>query len=253
VVEGRGARVTAFNPDGSVATTWGGPGQGDGQFQEPWGVAVAPNGNVYVADTWNHRVQYFDPSGKFLGKFGRLGDAKGSTTSEEGIFWGPRAIAINPAGEVYVTDTGNKRVQVFGLDGTFKRMFGGVGAGPGQFNEEVGLALDAQGNVWIADTRNARIQKLSPTGEPLAQIPVPSGWESQNVTNKPYLAVDAQGRIIASFPDQGRLLVFGADGQQLKDIPLPGNGSPVGVAVAPDGRIMVADSRGNVIDVLPSP
>jgi uncharacterized protein (TIGR03663 family) len=253
VVEGRGARVTAFNPDGSVATTWGGPGQGDGQFQEPWGIAVAPNGNIYVADTWNHRIQYFDPTGKFLGKWGRLGDAKGSTTSDEGVFWGPRSIAINPLGEVYVTDTGNKRVQVFGLDGTFKRMFGGVGTAPGQFNEEVGLALDAQGNVWIADTWNARIQELSPTGEPLAQIPVPSGWESQNVTNKPFLAVDGQGQVIASFPDQGRLVVYGANGQQIKEIPLPGGGSPVGVAVAPDGRILVADSRGNAIDALPNP
>jgi sugar lactone lactonase YvrE len=113
--------------------------------------------------------------------------------------------------------------------------------------------LDAQGNVWIADTWNARIQELSPTGEPLAQIPVPSGWESQNVTNKPFLAVDGQGQVIASFPDQGRLVVYGANGQQIKEIPLPGGGSPVGVAVAPDGRILVADSRGNAIDALPNP
>ena len=114
------ARVTAFNPDGTVASTWGGPGQGDGQFQEPWGIAVAPNGNVYVADTWNHRVQYFDPNGKFLGKWGRLGDAKGRTDADPSVFWGPRSIAISPAGEVYVTDTGNKRIQVFGLDGTLQ-------------------------------------------------------------------------------------------------------------------------------------
>src|SRR5205823_4484826 len=52
VVEGKGARVTAFNPDGTIGASWGGPGQGDGQFQEPWGIAVAPDGNVYVADTW---------------------------------------------------------------------------------------------------------------------------------------------------------------------------------------------------------
>jgi uncharacterized protein (TIGR03663 family) len=250
VVEGRAARVTAFNPDGTVATSWGGSGQGDGQFQEPWGVAVAPNGNVYVADTWNHRVQYFDPSGKFLGKWGHLGDAKGRTDADPSVFWGPRSIAISPGGDVFVTDTGNKRVQVFGLDGAFKRMFGGDGNAPGQFKEEVGVALDAQGNVWIADTWNGRIQKLSSNGEPLAQIAV-SGWESQNVTNKPYLAVDAQGRIFASFPEQGRLVMYGADGQQLKEIPLPG-GVPIGVSVAPDGRVLVADARGNVVDALPS-
>ncbi|HMF11313.1 MAG TPA: NHL repeat-containing protein, partial [Gemmataceae bacterium] len=252
VVEGKGARVTAFNPDGTIAATWGGPGQGDGQFQEPWGIAVAPDGNVYVADTWNHRIEYFDPNGKFLGKWGKLGDAKGSTSSDEGVFWGPRAIAISPAGEVFVTDTGNKRVQVFGLDGTFKRMFGGSGSAPGQFNEEVGLSLDAQGNVWVADTWNNRIQKLSPDGQPLASIPVPSGWGSQAVTNKPYIAVDDAGRVIASFPDQGRVAVVGAEGQQLSEISLPSGTVPVGVAVAPGGRILVADARGNVVDSLPS-
>ncbi len=253
VVEGRGARVTVFNADGSFAATWGGPGQGDGQFQEPWGIAVAPDGNVYVADTWNHRVQYFDPSGKFLGKWGRLGDAKGRTDTDQGVFWGPRSIAISPAGEIYVTDTGNKRIQVFGLDGTFKRMFGGDGSAPGQFKEEVGVALDAQGNVWVADTWNARIQKLSPNGDPLAQISIPNGWQSQSVTNKPYLAVDAQGRVIASFPDQGRLVLFAADGQQIKEIPTQDNAAPVGVALAPDGRILVAEARGNVVESLPSP
>ncbi|HEX8968966.1 MAG TPA: flippase activity-associated protein Agl23, partial [Chloroflexota bacterium] len=164
VVEGKAARVTVFNPDGTIAAGWGGPGQGDGQFQEPWGIAVAPNGNVYVADTWNHRVQYFDPNGAFLGKWGKLGDAKGSVTTDPGTFWGPRAIAISPAGEVFVTDTGNKRVQVFGLDGSFKRMFGGSGSAPGQFNEQVGLTLDARGNVWVADAWNNRIQELSPNG-----------------------------------------------------------------------------------------
>jgi len=251
VAEGKAARVTVFNADGSYVTSWGGSGQGDGQFQEPWGIAVAPDGNVYVADTWNHRVQYFDPTGKFLGKWGKLGDSKGSTSTEQGSFWGPRSIAINGAGEVFVTDTGNKRIQVFGLDGNFKRMFGGAGSAPGQFNEEVGLTLDTQGNVWVADAWNNRIQELTPNGEPITSIPVPSGWDNPAVTNKPYVAVDPQGRVIASFPDQGRLVMYGSDGQQIKELPLPAGTTPVGVTVAPDGRLLVADARGNVVDSLP--
>jgi DNA-binding beta-propeller fold protein YncE len=253
VVEGRAARVTVFNKDGTFAASWGGPGAADGQFQEPWGVAVAPNGNVYVADTWNHRIQYFDSNGAFLGKWGKLGDAKGRTDTDQGIFWGPRAVAINAAGEVYVTDTGNKRVQVFDLQGNFVRMFGGEGNLPGQFREEVGIALDAQGNPWIADSWNSRIQKLDPNGKSLLDIPVPPGWESQNVTNKPYLAIDRQGRVFASFPEQGQLAVFSADGVLLQQLPLPGGGSPVGLAVDSDGRVLVADSRGNVIDALSPP
>ncbi len=251
VVEGRPSRVTVFKADGAFAMSWGSQGAGDGQFQEPWGVAVAPNGNVYVADTWNHRVEYFDPSGNFLGKWGRLADAKGRIDAEQGAFWGPRSIAINQAGEVFVTDTGNKRVEVFDLQGNFKRAFGGTGTAPGQFNEEVGVALDGAGNLWVADTWNARIQKLDPAGQPLLSIPVPAGWESQNVTNKPYLAVDSAGRVIASFPELNKLVVYGPDGSQLKELPLPSGGQPVGVALAPDGKVLTADARTGVVYALP--
>lgn len=252
VVEGRTARVSVFNADGSFVMSWGSPGAGDGQFQEPWGIAVAPNGNIYVADTWNHRVQYFDPSGNFQGKWGRLADAKGRIDVEQGAFWGPRSIAISAGGDVYVTDTGNKRVQVFDLQGNFKRMFGGEGSAPGQFREQVGITLDKDGNVWVADTWNSRVQKLDPNGQPLLQLPVPPGWESQNVANKPYLAVDQAGEIVISYPEQARLLVLSPSGASQRDVPLAGS-APVGVTVAPDGRILTADARGNVIYALPAP
>src|SRR5260370_1007823 len=78
------------------------------------------------------------------------------------------------------------------------------------------------------------------------------GWESQNVTNKPYIAVDPQGSVAITCPDQARLIQFGADAQKLRDLPLQGNGSPVGVAVASDGRLLVADARGNVVDAIPA-
>jgi streptogramin lyase len=65
--------------------------------------------------------------------------------------------------------------------------------------------------------------------------------------------VDADGRIIASLPDQGQLVMFGADGQEIKQMPLPGGGSPVGVAAAPNGRLLVADARGNVVDSFANP
>jgi sugar lactone lactonase YvrE len=200
-----------------------------------------------VADTWNHRVQHFDANGTFLGKWGRLGDTRGSATSDPGVFWGPRAIAISPQGEVYVTDTGNKRVQVFTLDGTFVRMFGGEGSDPGQFHEDVGITLDSQGNVWVADAWNRRIQELDPNGKPLAQISVPSGWDNQSITNKPYIALNAQGQIVVSVPDQGKTITFSRDGQLVSQTQLPGQGTPVGVAAGPGGKLLFADARNNVV------
>lgn len=251
VLEGTAARVTVLNPDGTVATTWGRPGTGDGEFQEPWGVTVAPNGDVYVADTWNHRVQKFDASGRFLAKWGDFADTKGQRDADPGKFWGPRAVAIGPDNNVYVTDTGNKRVQVFDPNGRFLRALGGEGTAPGQFREPVGLAFDGAGNLYVADTWNQRIQKLDTTGRQLAQYAIPA-WNNQAITNKPYLSVDPTGRVYATVPEERRVVQVDASGQVQ---PVPALQSfafqlPTGVAAGPDGALWVSDSRaGTVVHV----
>ena len=78
-----------------------------GQFNYPYGVAVAPEGTVYVADTHNHRIQRFSASGQFLGKWGSYG-------SGDGQFYGSSGVAVAPDGTVYVADTWNHRIQAFG-------------------------------------------------------------------------------------------------------------------------------------------
>ena len=83
-----------------------------GTFYEPWGIEVAPDGSVYVADTWNHRIQNFTAEGKFIKMWGYFGQAESPDA-----FWGPRDLAIDADGNVYVTDTGNKRIVIFDSDG----------------------------------------------------------------------------------------------------------------------------------------
>ncbi len=90
----------------SYGGCWGSFGSGDGQFNEPKGIAVAPDYAVYVADSRNHRVQYFTPMGSFLGKWGSYGTGPGE-------FSYPVGIAVAPNGYVYVTEEGNYRVQYF--------------------------------------------------------------------------------------------------------------------------------------------
>src|SRR5439155_9604788 len=106
-------------------------GDGSGQFNEPWGIAVDAKGNIYVADTWNHRIQKFDPQGQFLKQWGGGAFEGGPSPDNIGKFWGPRGVAIGPDGKVYVTDTGNKRVEVFDAEGTFVGQFGQGGADDG--------------------------------------------------------------------------------------------------------------------------
>ena len=79
-----------------------------GTFNQPWGIGLGPDGSVYVADTWNHRVQKFNAQGEFLSMWGYFGQGE-----QPEAFWGPRDVAVDSKGRVFITDTGNKRVVVF--------------------------------------------------------------------------------------------------------------------------------------------
>jgi uncharacterized protein (TIGR03663 family) len=265
VVDSDNFRVQVFDASGAFLREWGsqcnladghgcvdpdgaGPlAYGDGQFQEPWGIAVDGEGRVYVADTWNHRVQVFDASGAFLAKWGRFGQVDGAVGGEA-FFWGPRDVAVDEAGRVFVTDTGNKRVMVFDADGRFLHQWGGGGVIPGSFEEPVGLALDAEGNLYVADTWNGRVQVFDGDYVFLREWPV-EAWYGESVVNKPFLAVDGQGRVYVTDPEGYRVIVFDGAGELVATFGLYGldTGSftlPTGIAVDGDGNICVTDTDG---------
>ncbi|NIP86573.1 MAG: 6-bladed beta-propeller, partial [Planctomycetales bacterium] len=147
-------RIQVLDPEGNFVRAWGSAGSGPGQFQEPWGIAVSDAGRVYVADTWNHRVQVFDLEGNLLSSWGSFMDTQGQADAEPGVFWGPRDVALDDDGRVYVADTGNKRVQVFSPEGEFVAQWGGGGVIPGRFEEPTGVAIGPDGSVYVADTWN---------------------------------------------------------------------------------------------------
>ncbi|HEV2122766.1 MAG TPA: hypothetical protein VGW38_08335, partial [Chloroflexota bacterium] len=225
---------------GTPSTAWGAEGNGDGQFKEPMGVAVDNQGNVYVADTWNHRIQKFDSSGKFVTKW-----------SGQGGFWGPRGIAVDGQGNVYVTDTGNKRIQKFDSSGKFIAQFGTGGAGQGQLNEPIGLAVTTDGQMFVADTNNRRIQHFDASGAFVSQWPV-AGWQG-SVRNEPYLALDGEGNVLASDPANGRVIKFSPTGEVLAVAGSTGKGAgqfelPLGVAVG--DAVYVVDSGNHRVQAI---
>jgi uncharacterized protein (TIGR03663 family) len=245
-------RVEVFDKDGKYLTQWGQEGAGPGQFSEPWGLTVGLDGRVYVADTWNHRVQIFSPSGEFLNSFGEFANVQSNAQEQPGNFWGPRDIAVDVQGNLYVTDTGNKRVQKFTADGQFLQSWGGGGIIPGTFEEPVGLDIDKDGNIYVADTWNHRIQKFDANFTPLLQWDV-TGWDSESVVNKPYLAVDHQNRVFVSDPEGYRIIGYNGDtgavlvtwgqyGQDPASFKLP-----IGVEIDPNGMLLVADADNNRI------
>lgn len=256
VVDMRNARVERFNKDGSFARQFGGPGRGDGQFwresgRGPTGIAVDQQGFVYVADTWNHRVEKFTADGAFVTKWGSYSNLVAPTPSPDRTgFFGPRGLAISPAGEVYVTDTGNGRVVVFDRDGKFLREFGSKGAGPNQLNEPVGIALSADGQrVYVADSNNARIAVFDPQGRPLAQWPV-EAWRGKAYF-EPYLALDSDGRLYATSSTTRQVLKFDQDGRLVgNSTGTPPNqtlAAPIGIALATDRSLYITDTTRNVV------
>lgn len=249
--------------DGQLLNTWGEFGSSDGtnsaqgQFNEPWGIAISPDGDVFIADTWNHRIQKFSPEGEFLVSWGHFGQRE-----TPDAFWGPRDVAVDQNGHVYVSDTGNKRIVVFDDQGTFITEYGEVGFGDGQFDEPSGLALDLSGNLYVADTWNQRIQVFSPDINGVAQYFLNKwdveGWYGQSLDNKPYITVGVDGLIYASDPELSRIIVFTPLGEVVaawgsEGIDPTNLYFPTGISAADDGGIWVCDTKNNRIQYFNNP
>ena len=123
-----------FDSTGKYLTTVGSWGSGDGQFGSSFGLALDAQGNLYVTDPGNNRVQKFDSQGKYLSQFGSLGTGNGQ-------FNGPTGIAIDANGNIYVTDPNNARVEKFDANGNYLSQFGSPGTGNGQFHGAYSIAL----------------------------------------------------------------------------------------------------------------
>jgi sugar lactone lactonase YvrE len=219
-------------------------------------VAVGPDGSVYVTDTWNHRVEKFTKDGKPLKVWGTYGTPLPEDPNTKSNFWGPRGIAVDPQGRVFVADTGNKRIVIFDADGNYIAEFGMAGLDAGQFDEPVGVALANDGTVYVTDTWNQRIQSFLPNPDgtvysPLQQWDV-NAWFGQSLDNKPFIAVSADKHVFITDPEGYRVIEFTGNGDFVRtwgDFGTgPGElGLAAGVAVDNDGVVWVTDAGNNRI------
>jgi tripartite motif-containing protein 71 len=237
-------RVQRFGADGQYKGQIGRPtavkGKAKpGELEEPSGVAVDGEGNVYVADTWNGRIQKFDAKGKVLSE---VGGARYS-------FYSPRNVAVDRAGNLYVADTGNSQVKVIDPQGRLIKAVGGKGSGGGTFNEVFGVAVNSKGELFVADPGNKRLHKFGPGPDfPFIKEKKVAGWQL-NPPVWPHLAVDAQDRILAVDGPGKKLWAYDSDLNYLGTVGSPngmeGVGNPLGLAVAADGSVWLSDSAAN--------
>lgn len=213
-------------------------------FQEPRGVAFAPDGSVAVVDTVHHRFVRMSQAGALLGTCGQRGSAGGQ-------FNWPRGIALDPAsGNLWVADTKQNRIQVITPSCTPIARFGTAGDGPGMFDWPHALAIRASDGVaWVADTYNHRIRTYDVAtrtyiasygypGAALTGLQWPAGIAVDPTTRHVFVADTGNNRIVELADTAGaaitlvRTIEAGFDG-------------PEGVAVDSHGRLWVADTGAN--------
>jgi predicted membrane-bound mannosyltransferase/DNA-binding beta-propeller fold protein YncE len=262
VADSRNHRILHIALDGSLLHEWGTFGDnaaGDAPistFNEPWGIAVGPDGSVYVSDTWNHRVQKFTAEGEPELMWGQYGQPIPDVPESSSYFWGPRGVAVDAEGRVFVADTGNKRIVVFDEDGNYLTEFGTAGLDAGQFDEPVGVAVAEDGTVYVTDTWNQRVQAFIPDEAGTVYFPSHqwevNGWFGQSLDNKPFIAVSPDNHVFITDPEGYRVIEFTAAGEFVRTwgdfgVGPAELGIAAGVTVDPDGYVWVTDAGNNRI------
>jgi tripartite motif-containing protein 71 len=178
---------------GQAATGTSPPAAGD--LLEPQGVAVAPSGVVYVADTGHGRIVSFAPSGAPLGALGA------------GLLTRPVALAVGPHGDLYVADAAAGRVVVLSPAGTGVSVLGAAGPASARLHEPAGVAVDSAGHVFVADRAASRIFEFFPSGRLVAAWGSAGGAPGQ-LDRPTSLALDCAGDLLVADTANNRVQLF---------------------------------------------
>lgn len=227
-------RTAAYPP---VQTAmYGHYGTADGLFNRPKGVAVDKEGNFWVADDFNDRIQKFNSKGELLMKFGAPGQGNGQ-------FSGPMDIAFTSDGKLWVTDSGNARVQQFDSTGKYLDQFGS-----GQLVYPKGIAIGPNGHIWVTDYLYDRVKEFTASGEFIRAVgDTQHGGNGETSFSYPDgVAVGGDGRVWVADRHHDKVQILSSAGQYLGQLGGAGRGlgefeEPSAIEVKPSGDILVTD------------
>ncbi len=167
VADPRNHKIRVYNSaDGKFLFEFGKRGKEDGELNFPTNLS-SRNGKLYVSDTGNFRIQIFDLEGKFLKKFGDIGDSPGQLAR-------PRGVATDSESHIYVADAAFDNFQIFDEEGKLYLFVGAAGHRPGYFWLPAGMHIDDQDRIYVVDSYNRRVQVFQYMGEKYrAKLPKP--------------------------------------------------------------------------------
>ncbi len=248
VLDGANNSVKAFNRKGKLAFKFGKAGKKNGYFNTPVGMDIDKNGNIYVADTGNRRIQVFSDRGMYLRKINL------SSRNVRPV----EVKVIDKENRIYVSDANNHQVLCFRKDGTFESAQGNYGEGPGEFMFPGMIDFDSSNNLYVVDILNGRLQVYdSNEKEPPRQI---SRWGVMpgELFRPKGIVIDDKSFVYVSDSYTGIIQVFDSSGN-LHGILAKGKSeflrldTPVGLAFDSKGLLYIVQMALNKVSVYKIP